>query len=120
VADGEKVRALVLPGEDISGLLGLPLEIIRGNILSKDSIIPAVAGADVVYHLAGIVSIMPGKDELMRRVNVEGTANVARAAREAGARKMVYVSSIHALRRPARGVPIDERVPFDPHNAAGE
>ncbi|HVO37579.1 MAG TPA: SDR family NAD(P)-dependent oxidoreductase [Spirochaetia bacterium] len=120
IADGEKVRAFVLPGEDISGLLGLPLEIVRGNILQRESIVPAVRGAEVVYHLAGIVSIMPGRDELMRRVNVEGSANVARAAREAGVPKMVYVSSIHALQRPASGIPIDERVPFDPHNAAGE
>ena len=56
----------------------------------------------------------------MRRVNVEGTANVARVARELGVGKMVYVSSIHALRRPPLGTPINEGVPFDPHNSAGE
>jgi short-subunit dehydrogenase/uncharacterized protein YbjT (DUF2867 family) len=75
---------------------------------------------EVVYHLAGIISIMPGRNELMRQVNVVGTSNVARVAREAGVRRMVYVSSIHALRRPPKGTAIDEAVRFDPHNSAGE
>ncbi|HEY9595755.1 MAG TPA: SDR family NAD(P)-dependent oxidoreductase, partial [Spirochaetia bacterium] len=92
----------------------------RGNVLDKDSLRPALRGIDVVYHLAGIISIMPGRSEAMRQVNVVGTANVARLAREAGVRRMVYVSSIHALARPPRGIAIDESVAFDPHNAEGE
>lgn len=77
VADGEEVRVLVLPQEDLEGLRGIPLHIVKGNVLDLDSIRRAASNVDVVYHLAGIVSIMPGKDELMHRVNVEGTANVA-------------------------------------------
>jgi dihydroflavonol-4-reductase len=115
---GEQVRAFVLPDEDIRSLDGLPVEVVKGNVL--ESLRPAVHGADVVYHLAGIISIMPGRNEVMRQVNVVGTGNVARISREAGVRRMVYVSSIHALHRPARGTPIDEQVAFDPHNAAGE
>lgn len=110
VADGEKVRVLVLPKEDLAGLRGIPLDIVKGNVLDLDSLRRAAAGMEVVYHLAGIVSIMPGRDGLMRRVNVEGTANMARVARESGVRRMIYVSSIHALARPPEGTPIDERV----------
>jgi len=120
IAGGEKIRALVLPGEDTSGLEGLPVEIVQANVLEPDSVRPALEGVDVVYHLAGIISIMPGKDDLMRQVNVVGTANIARLARLAGVRRMVYVSSIHALSRPLRGTPIDEKVHFDPHSIAGE
>ena len=120
LADGEIVRALVMPGEDIAGLRGLDVQIVEGDVLDPSTLEMALAGAEAVYHLAGIISIMPGKDALMRQVNVVGTANVARLARLAGVRRMVYVSSIHALARPPRGVPIDETVPFDPHNAAGE
>ena len=120
LADGEIVRALVMPGEDIAGLRGLDVQIVEGDVLDPATLEIALAGAEAVYHLAGIISIMPGKDALMRQVNVVGTANVARLARLAGVRRMVYVSSIHALARPPRGVPIDETVPFDPHNAAGE
>jgi dihydroflavonol-4-reductase len=120
VEGGEKVRVFVLPDEDISSLNGLPLVVARGNVLDRESLKEAMAGVDTVYHLAGIISIMPGRNEKMRQVNVVGTSNVARLARELGVRRMVYVSSIHALGRPARGTPIDETVPFDPHNSAGE
>ncbi len=120
LADGETVRALVMPGEDIAGLRGLDVQIVVGDVLDPSTLEMALSGAEAVYHLAGIISIMPGKDAPMRQVNVVGTANVARLARLAGVRRMVYVSSIHALARPPRGVPIDETVPFDPHNAAGE
>ena len=120
LADGESVRALAMPGEDIAGLRGLGVQIVEGDVLDPATLEMALVGAEAVYHLAGIISIMPGKDALMRQVNVVGTANVARLARIAGVRRMVYVSSIHALARPPRGVPIDETVPFDPHNAAGE
>jgi dihydroflavonol-4-reductase len=117
---GEKVRGYVLPDEDLTSLNGMPLQIIKGNVLDREALKAAVEGVDVVYHLAGIISIMPGRNELMRQVNVVGTGNVARAAREAGVRRMVYVSSIHALCRPPEGTAIDEAVRFDPHSAAGE
>jgi len=73
-----------------------------------------------VYHLAGMISIRRGDEELVRRVNVDGTRNVIAAARTAGVRRLVYTSSIHALERPPHGVPIDERLAFDPGNPAGE
>lgn len=117
---GEKIRAFVLPQEDTDSLNGIPLEVVRGNVVEERPVREAMRGIDVVYHLAGIISIMPGKNDLMRQVNVIGTAVVARAAREAGVRRMVDVSSIHALARPAEGIPIDESVPFDPLNEAGE
>ena len=104
-----KIRALVLPGEDTRPLNGIPLEVVRGNVTDPESVRSAMRGAEVVHHLAGIISIMPGRNDLMRRVNVEGTAVVARCAREPGVRRMVYVSSIHALARPARG-DVDRRV----------
>lgn len=118
--NGEKVRIFVLPDDDVSGLNGLPLHVVRGNVLDRESLRQAMEGADIVYHLAGIISIMPGRNLVMRQVNVVGTSNVARVARETGVRRMVYVSSIHALGRPPKRTPIDERIPFDPHNAAGE
>ena len=109
-----------MPGEDTAGIRGLPIEMVEGDVLDAASVCRAVAGVEAVYHLAGIITIMPGRNERARQVNVIGTANVARQARLAGVRRLVYVSSIHALARPPRGVPITESVPFDPHNAAGE
>ena len=120
VGRGDKVRVFVLPDEDISSLNGIPLEVTKGNVLDRESLRPVMEGIDTVYHLAGIISIMPGRNARMRQVNVVGTSNVARVSREAGVRRMVYVSSIHALSRPPKGTSITEGVHFDPHNAAGE
>lgn len=117
--DGRQVRGLVLPGEDISALEGLQIEIIEGDVLEEESLVEAMRGVDLVFHLAGIISILPGADALMRQVNVEGTRIVLAASRRAGVRRLVYTSSIHALSRHEAGR-IDERVPFDPHNPAGE
>ncbi len=114
------MRALIVPGEDVNSLAGLGIERVEGNILDRQSLRTAFAGVDTVFHLAGVISILPGRDELMREVNVLGTWNVARAAGESGVRRLVYVSSIHALARPPKGSAIDESVPFDPRNAEGD
>ena len=120
VARGERVRALILPGENAAALAGLELERVEGNILEPRSLEEALAGVDTVFHLAGLISILPGRDQRLREANVLGTWNVVRAMRAAGTRRLVYVSSIHALARPPAGVCIDESVPFDPHSAEGE
>jgi dihydroflavonol-4-reductase len=119
LARGEQVRAMVLPGERCDALNGLDLEIMAGNVLDRDTLDKAMAGVDIVYHLAGVISIVPGTEELMRRVNVEGTANTAAAALQAKVRRMIHVSSIHALKREPHGVIIDEKTPLDPDNPAG-
>jgi dihydroflavonol-4-reductase len=120
LARGQQVRVLVVPGEDVRSLAGLAVQRVEGNVLDPQSLQAAFTGVDKVYHLAGIVSILPGRDELMRQVNVLGTCNVVQAVRRAGVRRLVYASSIHALARPPRGMRIDESVPFNPHNAEGE
>jgi dihydroflavonol-4-reductase len=72
---------------------------------------------EVVYHLAGLISILPGKDPLVQTVNVLGTRNVIQAARQAAVKRLVYTSSIHALQRVPHGILIDESIPFDPQHA---
>ncbi|MBN1304520.1 MAG: SDR family oxidoreductase [Anaerolineales bacterium] len=116
---GKRVRALVWSGEDTSPLDGLGVEMVEGNVLEPKSLELALNGIDTVYHLAGVISIMPGNDPLVWKVNVEGTRNVIEAARKAAIRRLVYTSSIHALTRAPHGVKIDESLPFDPDNPYG-
>jgi dihydroflavonol-4-reductase len=120
VEKGEKVRALILRGEDLLPLKGLDVETVIGDVLDCESLRTAFEGVQKVFHLAGIISIMPGKNELVRRVNVEGTCNVLRTAIQTGVRRLIYTSSIHAIVRTPHGVEIDERLPFDPNNPVGE
>lgn len=113
-----EVRAMVLPNEDVSALIGLDVEIKLGNVLDPTSLERVLKGIDYVFHMAGIVSIVPGEEKLVWNVNVEGTRNVLKAAKNARVKRLVYTSSIHALSRECTGT-IDEELPFDSDNPAG-
>jgi dihydroflavonol-4-reductase len=117
---GEKVRALVWRGEDTAPINGLPVEQVQGDVLDPASLDAALDGVDTVYHLAGIISIMPGKNPFVWRVNVEGTRNILEAARRNRVRRLVYTSSIHALARAPHGKMMDESLQFDANNPYGE
>jgi dihydroflavonol-4-reductase len=116
---GERVRALILPGESRAPLQGLNVEALEGDVLNASSLFRAFQGVRGVFHLAGIISIMPGSNPFVRKVNVEGTRNVTRVAKETGVEKLVYTSSIHAIKRVGDGL-IDETLPYDPDNPFGE
>jgi len=114
---GEKVRVLVLPNEDLAPLKDLDIEIINGDILDRASIKKAFEGIEYAFHLAGIISIMPGKDEFVHDVNVNGTANMLAEAKTAGVKKFIHTSSIHAFKRVPHGIVIDETAPIDPNSS---
>jgi dihydroflavonol-4-reductase len=109
----EKVRAMVMPHEDRSALKGLDVEIVEGDVLDQKTLRQAMQGVERVFHLAGMISIMPGEDPFVRMVNLTGTRNVVEIAKEMHVRRLIYTSSIHAIKR-VEGTTIDESVPFDP------
>ena len=65
----------------------------RGDVLDRDSVDSLVEEADVVVHLAFV--IVAGGDE-SREINLEGSRNVFEAAAAAGAKRLVYTSSVAA------------------------
>jgi dihydroflavonol-4-reductase len=117
---GANVRALLLPGEDNRSLTGLEVEQVEGDVTQPATLGKAMNGVQTVYHLAGMISILPGRNELLHLVNVQGTVNVIQACRRANVQRLVYTSSIHAIARVPHGVTIDETAPFDPENPFGE
>jgi len=116
---GEKVRAMVLPGEKCDFLHNMGVECVEGNVCNPASLDNAMKDVQLVYHLAGVISIFPGKEDLMEKVNVEGSRNVAEAALKAGVRRMIHTSSVHALKREPHGITMDESTPLEPNNPAG-
>lgn len=67
---------------------------LRGDVLDRDAVDELVAGADAVVHLA--FAIMGAGGDEGHRVNLEGSRNVFSAAVAAGARRLVYTSSVAA------------------------
>jgi UDP-glucose 4-epimerase len=65
----------------------------RGDILDRASVDGLVADADVVVHLAFIIF---GDHDEAHDVNLQGSRNVFEAARDAGAKRLVYTSSVAA------------------------
>jgi len=116
---GDKVRALILPGEDTASLQGMDVEKVEGDVLDLSSLWERFRGVKGVFHLAGIISIMPGENPAVHKVNVEGTLNVLKAAMRAGVERLMYTSSIHALARVPHGQVVDESVGYDPNNPYG-
>ena len=117
---GEKVRAIVPEFEDTTPLNGLNVEIIECDVRKVDSIIKALEYCDVVYHLAGIVTIEQGKSDLLHQVNVVGTRNVVDACLRNHVRRLIYTSSVHAIHEPPHGTVIDETLPYAPDKVLGD
>ncbi|MBC8390485.1 MAG: SDR family oxidoreductase [Actinobacteria bacterium] len=117
---GRRVRAFFRPTSDIKSLEGLYVEKVVGNIQDTGSLIKSFKGADIVYHLAAMISIMPGDRSLIHSINFEGTRNVINACLNCGVKRLVYTSTIHALKEPPFGTVIDENMPFNPKNNRGE
>ncbi len=67
----------------------------RGDVRDVDALREAFAGADVVVHLAFMITGNASR-ETIRAINVEGTLNAFRAAAAAGAKRFVYASSVAA------------------------
>jgi nucleoside-diphosphate-sugar epimerase len=67
----------------------------RGDVREPDVLTEAFEGADVVVHLAFLITGTASR-ETIRAINVEGTLNAFRAAAVAGARRFVYASSVAA------------------------
>jgi dihydroflavonol-4-reductase len=114
IADKRNVRALVMPRDDKCPLTDLNVEIFYGDVTDTNSLISAFDGAEFVFHLAGIVTIMPGMSRILEEVNVGGMRNVIAACRATNVRRLIYTSSIHAIAEPPHGEVIDESQPFDP------
>jgi dihydroflavonol-4-reductase len=108
--EGRSVRALVRDPHNSRALEGLALEKVVGDIRDRESVERAASGVKVVFHAAASLHIGRTNLAFVREVNVNGTRNVAVAARKANA-KLIHVSSVDALAPGNRDSPADEHTP---------
>jgi dihydroflavonol-4-reductase len=94
---GFSVRVLTLNGVLPTYLQDLPLEVLGGDIRNESVVNEATKGVDGVFHLAGIISISSYKSPNLNSVNVNGTENIIKACLAHRIKRLVYVSSVHAL-----------------------
>lgn len=96
------------------------VEVRLGDIRRLDDVRTAMAGCEVVFHLAAQANVIGAVQDVEYSVdtNVGGTVNVLRAAEEAGVRRMVFTSS-REVYGDAGEIPVSERTPFSAKNAYG-
>lgn len=107
---GHKVRALL--HHNFTSLKEMPIETIHGDILEPSSLRSLVRDADVVFHLAAVISIEGKKGRDLFRHNIEGTQNIIRAVRRFSSARLIHFSSIHTLlSNPNKNI-MDENCPL--------
>lgn len=84
------------------------IEWIKADILDIFSLDNAFENISSVIHSAGLVSFDNKDKELLKKINIEGTANVANAAISAKIEKLVFISSVAALGENKQKEPISE------------
>lgn len=102
IARGDRVRVLARAKTDASALQAAGVEVVRGDLFDAAALRRLGAGADVLFHMAALVSWWRGSAREQDRVNIEGTRAVMDAARLAGVRRVVYTSSVAAIGIPER------------------
>jgi dihydroflavonol-4-reductase len=100
VKQGHQVRALYR-GQVPTIAFAEKVEWLEGDIQDIVLLRKALQGVNYVFHSAGLVSYDPQDKDLLKQVNIEGTANVVDACIEAQTIKLCHVSSIAAVGRPA-------------------
>ncbi len=108
-----RLRVLVRPGQELPALAGIEHERVEGRLDDAAAIAQGVAGADVVVHLAALVSFRREDRGAMFAVNARCSAQLAAAARGAGVRRFLHVSTISAVAYRDRPEAVDESAPFN-------
>ncbi|NNC50803.1 MAG: NAD-dependent epimerase/dehydratase family protein [Flaviramulus sp.] len=87
---------------------------VKADILDIPSLNDAFVKVTRVYHCAAFVSFEPDKYQLLRKTNIEGTANIVNLCLANPIEKLCYVSSIATLGKTLNNAPINENTYWNP------
>jgi dihydroflavonol-4-reductase len=107
VERGYAVRALVRPGRRVDGL---EVETVTGDLRDAASLERAAAGCGLVFHVAADYRLWAKDPAELYRSNVDGTRNLLEAAKNSGAERVVYTSTVGCIGFPHGGIG-DENTP---------
>jgi nucleoside-diphosphate-sugar epimerase len=116
---GDEVAAFVRPTTDSTHLTAKGVRVISGDVRDQREVHDAVDGSETVYHLARAKGHGAHPMSEVQAVNIDGTANIARAATSAAAGRLVYASSaaVYGSRRGPN--PVVENSVLNPESAYG-
>ncbi|MDA1266220.1 MAG: NAD-dependent epimerase/dehydratase family protein, partial [Planctomycetota bacterium] len=112
VEAGHTVRALVRPGRDATWLAELGVALHVGDLTDERSLHNALRGADGLVHCAARMGYWSRQNEEQRRINVEGSSALYRAAGKRGIARVVHVSTVGAVGARRSPTPMNENEPW--------
>ena len=118
-ARGYQVRALARPGSSQLTTQDTGIERVEGDILERESVLRAAEDCEAVFHCAAAYTFWSRNPQGVRRANVEGTVNVLECAAQAGARRIVYTSTVSTIDLPGGDTLGDENTPLTPRSLHG-
>lgn len=123
--ENKKVRAIHRKNSDLQAVedvfslydskeLFLAVEWVEADVTDIPALTIAFKGITHVYHCAAFVNFNPAKYRILKKVNVEGTANVVNLSLHHQVQKLCYVSSVATLgSKPNSGL-VDEETYWNP------
>jgi dihydroflavonol-4-reductase len=103
---GFSVNALY--NSDKSALYDLQVNAIQGSVLNQENLSDLLQGCDAVIHCAAIISIHGDPTGIVHKTNTEGPKNIAEVSKKLGVKKIIHVSSVHAVLEHPFDSPFDE------------
>lgn len=92
------------------------IEWVKADLLDVPELSEAFTNVTHVYHCAAFVSFEPDKYQILRKTNIEGTANIVNLCISNNIKKLCYVSSIAALGNTLKNEPITEQTNWNPED----
>ncbi|TRO64314.1 NAD-dependent epimerase/dehydratase family protein [Christiangramia sabulilitoris] len=90
------------------------IEWIRADINDIPSLEKAFENVEYVYHSAALISFDPSDEKKLRKINIEGTANIVNQCIHNKIKKLCYVSSVAAIGNPLNKAVVDETAKWIP------
>ncbi|HEX6802690.1 MAG TPA: hopanoid-associated sugar epimerase [Terriglobales bacterium] len=116
---GADLRLLVRSNSNPENIADLKADVVSGDLRDPSSLQNAMAGCDVVFHVAADYRLWVRDPEPMYRANVEGTRAILEAAGKNGVRRVVYTSSVATMGFTEDGTPANEDFPVALDNMIG-
>lgn len=107
------LRVLARPGQPLPGLAGIDHERVDGTLQDEAALQAGARGAEVVVHLAALVSFRREDRAAMFAVNADATATLCRAALQARVQRLLHMSTISAVGCSDAPALLDEQAPYN-------
>lgn len=115
VQKGYRVKAQYRSSKE--SLVQVPVETCAGDILNPHDLDELMQGCHAVIHCAARISIHGDPDGSVFRTNTEGSRNVTEAARRQKVKRLIHISSVHAVEELPHTSPFDEHRPYKSRSA---